>query len=303
MVLLAHTGNATHDFSSFYAAGGWRGNQAAAPTESDPMSGQGSKVSANSISCAVLGAAVRIVALRQRRNVVSIADAPCGDFTWMPHCLDRIASEQPTLRLRYQGIDVVPDLIRQLNAGEGRFLVGGRRRALVHADRITLEPFVYADLLEPPPAALVGRHDIVLSHHVLMHTRLEGIEKHIAFWEALRARWLVVDSWPTSDSVNRELPRRPPAYRTVDVHAPPLLFTPAACAEPDDSDICWHRGRQICEPGSDIWRAFIELHRLPLRRGAQPAAPQFQNGTHWSSHAAKDVRRCGKLLRDENTRS
>tara|TARA_B110001452_G_scaffold39810_1_gene30544 strand:- start:36 stop:500 length:465 start_codon:yes stop_codon:yes gene_type:complete len=120
-----------------------------------------------------------------------------------------------------RGLDVVPELIRQLNAGEGSFLVGGRRRPLRHADRVEIEPFRHADLTQPPPPELSAEsgghgYDIALSHHVLMHTRLAGIERHIAFWEALRVRWVVVDSWP-SDAPNAELPRRPPAYRTVDV--------------------------------------------------------------------------------------
>lgn len=297
MVLLTHTGNATDDFSTFYAAGGWRGNQrSASVVASSPMSGQGSKLEANGVSCGVLSAAVRLVQLRRHTNEVRIIDTPCGDFTWMPHCLDRIAAEQPSVRLRYRGVDVVPQLIRQLNAGEGAFLVGGKRTALVHADRIEIEPFMYADLARPPPQELVGHYDVALSHHVLMHTKLAGIDAHIAFWQAV-ARWVVIDSWPL-DTPNRELPKRPPAYRTVDLHAPPFAAAPAACAEPDAGEICKAQ-RHRCQPHRDIWPGFIELHRLPLRRRASMQGPQYHNQTHWSPHASRDVRRCTELLRIE----
>ena len=126
MVLLGSTGNATRDFSKFYASGGWRGDQKArdgslAPVASTrPMSGQGSKLDSNGVSCGVLSTAVRIVASRraakksggseEEANVVRIVDTPCGDFTWMPWCLDRIAQEQPNVRLKCTPLPAPVDL-------------------------------------------------------------------------------------------------------------------------------------------------------------------------------------------------
>ena len=79
------------------------------------------------------------------------------------------------------------------------------------------------------------------------------------------------------------------------MHAPPILAAPATCSEPEDSDIC-RQSRHKCKPRQDVWPAFVELHRLPLRRRSAADGPRYQNGTHWSPHAAGEVRRCAALL-------
>ena len=124
-------------FANVYAHHKWQKNYAAGT----PASGGGSTPLATSTTCAVLAHAVQLVRQRKaaaRRSpdddgAVRVLDTPCGDFTWMPHCLLHVANTArvdlsgghagaPPHELVYQGVDVAPQLVAQLNEGAGDLL-------------------------------------------------------------------------------------------------------------------------------------------------------------------------------------
>ena len=48
---------------------------------------------------------------------VRILDAPCGDFTWMPRCLNLLAQGFPTRSFEYQGVDISAVVIERRKSG------------------------------------------------------------------------------------------------------------------------------------------------------------------------------------------
>jgi len=117
-------------FRNIYAKGLWRsGQQRSLPGY--PASGGGSTELATRTTCRVLMDAVRMVSETpaRRGRPIRILDAPCGDYTWMPACLQSIRTTLG-MHLRYTGADIVSQVIEQLNIGHGSLLVNGTRASV-----------------------------------------------------------------------------------------------------------------------------------------------------------------------------
>ena len=98
-------------FDRIYQTGAW----SRAHGHVAPRSGDGSTIVATNVTCLVLQHAVELVSIHRRR--VRILDTPCGDWTWMPACLTRIANALPEhITLDYQGVDVVQVHGQRLNS-------------------------------------------------------------------------------------------------------------------------------------------------------------------------------------------
>ena len=135
------------------------------------------EVPAFSYRCRVLLDAVRMVSetpARRERRPVRILDAPCGDFTWMPGCLERIRAALG-VKLYYTGADIVPELVAQLNAGRGHLLVDGTRASVgegIRAEWIVLDQSDTAAMLNLKRAAIP--YDIIISKHMFIHLQSEA---------------------------------------------------------------------------------------------------------------------------------
>jgi len=250
------TSSAQTKFTEIYRSHMWRIHSG------QPLSGGGSTHSATNVTCAVLLHAVRAVAAqRPTCGCVRVLDAPCGDFTWMPSCLHRMAqmllasppAGTPPTTIVYRGVDVVSTLVDQLNARSGNMLTLTRADFAMPA-AVTLLPFLRLDVSNASAMRpLVGEVDVIVSKHMLIHTPNAHIERTLQTWNSLGASHLVRDNtWPHRF---RNLDIQMGGGRDVDLHSKPFFIGPPQCAS-FDSGLCAAEGK--CNDS-------IELYRMPLR--------------------------------------
>ena len=106
----------------------------------------------------------RITAADPPPEIVSLLDAPMGDWFWMPGCLEQVMkSLPPATLLRYHGVDVAPTAVR---IAESR-----RDEVLERLDGLTAV-FSMVDLSRPSTLARSVRGeriDVVLCHDLFNH--------------------------------------------------------------------------------------------------------------------------------------
>ena len=220
-----------------------------------PRSGGGSTLQATNTTCAVLLTAVRLVA--QRQSTVRILDTPCGDGTWMPNCLTQIASSDvSSIQIEYQGVDVVPSLVAQLNARRGHLLTSPG--FAVPSMRVRVLPFACADIANWTEmrrfSSSFWQPDIILSKHFLMHIPNAHVLRALSVWDRLGAKLLVKDNTPTSRGKVRDTVMA--GDHAVDIHAGPFNIGAPLCQS-------WDAGLCAAERKCDDR---IEIIPLPLRR-------------------------------------
>lgn len=232
-------------FGDIYAKGLWRG--------SGPASGAGSSPFAARTTCLVLLEAIRRAAAeRPEGSPVRILDAPCGDFTWMPGCLARARATFPRVPLRYTGADVVAELVRQLNAGHGHYLVNSRRAPTPAG--VDVEPFLHLDAANVGAmAALRGRFDVLLSKHMLVHLPSEQVVRVLDGWSAVGARFVVTDDYPSRPNWSWLDPEMGFPYRMQNLREPPFSMRDPLCSQPDASFCHVHRMR--CESNINLFES------------------------------------------------
>ena len=265
-------------FNQIYSHHGWaiRGKAVSA---SNPLSGDGSTIAANNVTCAMLLKAVQLVAA-DGVTTIRILDAPVGDWTWMPSCLLRMVASLPeTHSLIYQGLDIVDKLVHQLNQRNGSFLAGGR--APHDSDlpyRIQILPFALADATNATTLAQHPAH-VIVCHNLLIHTPNKFVLRAFDAWNAVpHGRYVVTDQYPRGSvsmdgkgddpsdpaglSSNHDL-KSFGKYREINLHAPPFSLVPAVCTELD-TGMCAQLRANSREQTS--CRAEIELLALPVQR-------------------------------------
>lgn len=200
-------------FDNIYKHARWRVNASREPNASElhPSSGAGSMPMAARSACVVLAEAVRRIAT----SPVRILDAPCGDSTWMPACLTRIASEQ-NVKLVYQGGDIVAELVHQLNAGHGRFLPGGVRPTA--GPGVTVNTFVVLDATNVTAMAMLrGSFDVIVTRHVTIHLKSEAVLRIIDGWNAVAPRYVLTDDYSMDHNGNWLDAGHPFPYRELNL--------------------------------------------------------------------------------------
>jgi hypothetical protein len=137
----------------------------------------------------------RLPALFRELGVVTLLDAPCGDFNWLS------TTELPPA---YVGCDVVPELIDDLRRGHP-----GRRFERLDITR------------DPLPAA-----DLILCRDCLVHLPLAAIAAALANFRASGARYLLATTFPRW-SANADI-GGPGDWRPLNLELPPFDLGPAA---------------------------------------------------------------------------
>jgi hypothetical protein len=170
--------------------------------------------------------------LIRRHGITSIVDAPCGDMTWMPQVLDRLARDGAPMR--YVGLDIVDALIV-------------RNRAVFSDREWTFE---VADLVvNPLPAA-----DLVLVRDCFVHLPNADVTAALANVIRSGSTWLLttgyVDHPVNTDAVAGQ-------WRTLDLRRPPFSL-------PDPVE--------IVDDASPLESADLQDKRMMLWRIADIAA-------------------------------
>jgi hypothetical protein len=167
-------------------------------------------------------------ALFAELGVLSILDAPCGDFAWLGQIL--------TEKIAYCGIDIVEPLITEVTARHG-----GPNRAFVHGDLTTM----------PLPRA-----DLVLCRDCFIHLPLPSIHAALTNFARSGSTWLLTThfQWRVQDC-NGVIESVSVPGRRINLELAPFGFPPPrrAIAEGADPDVV--RDKTLA-----LWR----LDELPL---------------------------------------
>ena len=247
-------------FENIYASGYWRDHRAAG-TADVPSSGAGSTVRASHSTCVTLLEAVRRTSEANSHRHVRILDAPCGDFTWMPSCLTRIAAELH-VAIHYQGGDIVRELVQQLNEGRGRFLPNGVRTAI--GSGVTLREFVHLDATDVEAMRrLRGRFDILISRHVTIHLQSNAVLRLIDGWNALDPRYILTDDYAVGRNINWIDANASAPHREINLREPPFSLPDPECSQPDAS---------LCD-STPKCLSNVNLFVPPLQHGAIEPTP------------------------------
>jgi len=255
-------GKAADAFGEHYRKGGWTSTRT--PTVS--RSGAGSTRVATTTTCAVLEKAVLKLRSAQRGwPSIRILDAPCGDWTWMPSCLNQIITAT-SVQITYQGIDAVATLVQQLNSQKGDYLHGNAITTKLNAN-ITVLPFRQVDLTNHHEMMAFRDFDIIISKHMLIHTPNNMIMHVLHNWNATKAAYLVTDNWPYTETNNNiEFVQ----YREMDLHKAPFKLSPPQCRSVDEG-MC-HEQPKYAKPPHGC-RGEINVYELPIHVHSQYRPP------------------------------
>lgn len=132
-----------------------------AGTDDSPVSGPGSTLAWSENARAALGDVIHDFA------ITSLLDAPCGDRTWI--------KAVDLARIRYTGVDIVPELI-------------ARHREHCADEQVRFEVM---DVVEAVPAA----HDLILCRHLLNHLCAGDVLRALANFSASGSRWLLTTTF------------------------------------------------------------------------------------------------------------
>ena len=189
----------------------YRDQQWAGWTGRHPVSGKGSSLDATAGLRGGLFQAM--TATFTDPTLLRIVDAPCGDMTWMPDLLARLATHYQ--RVEYIGIDIVPELV-------------AANRALVPpAGNVTMR-FECLDITRDklPPG------DVVICRDLLNHLRNIDVARLQQTLQQSSCRYAILSS--NTGHTNQELVLNSPgASRAVDLQAAPFLLPPPVIAGKD----------------------------------------------------------------------
>ena len=264
-------------FAKIYSSDHWANGTVA----KYPSSGAGSTLRATTTTCDVLQRAVlRVVDEMGEQNkrrgaashikpAVRILDTPCGDYTWMPACLWRIAQSTKT-PLDYQGVDVVASLIQAHN--EKR--MGGHLDGQPYFEPLlTILPFRVGDVSDAAQMAHYhNAFDIIVSKHMLIHTPNAFVSRVLANWNASGASMLLTDNWPHRVAKGEVVDENRPnddisafgKYREVNLHLAPFSLGAPLCSTVDKAmcdEAPWYKKgsrRAGCRPE-------IGIYQLPFK--------------------------------------
>lgn len=172
--------------------------------EEQSVSGRGSNLEATA------GIRDALPELFARRGIASVLDAACGDFAWMRQVVKYLPE--------YQGIDIVPDLIRRNQLAYGS-----------HSVRFSCLD-VTVDTLP--------RCDLVLCRDCFIHLPTRAIRRATRNFIASGATWLAVGNQP--GAVYHDIPMG--SFRHVDLTAPPFSW-------PEPIERLADTGHELC-----LWR-------------------------------------------------
>ncbi len=187
-------------FTDVYRTGEWSNNR------EYPLSGRGSTLEHT--------AQVRknlthvITTLFDKRKVLRIADAPCGDMTWMPMWLAEILAAG--WKVHYQGIDVVKPISEE-------------NRAKIRIEHPNLESltFEHADITQQP----VAKADLIICKELVNHLAFADIFDLLRNFAASESRYILITSNKGWDNEELNL-TSPGASRHIDLLRPPFNLPP-----------------------------------------------------------------------------
>ena len=164
-------------FEEIHRRNAWR--------DQESVSGTGSGLARASLFRADLEALVRALGVR------TLVDCPCGDFNWLGHFDLGID--------RYVGVDIVPDLIREVRRRHG---APGRR-------------FLVADMVRDR----LPRADLILCRDGLVHLSDADVSAALANFKRSGATWLLTNTF-AGRAANP--PITTGEWRPLDLAAPPF---------------------------------------------------------------------------------
>lgn len=177
---------------------------------------------------------------------MGLLDAPCGDWFWMPHCLETIAAHllsasrrrpdrQHLTRICYRGFDVAAAAV---DAAAAQVAVISRLKRL----GVLVRPFVQLDISAPGELARATngeQYDIVLINDAMMHMTLADVGSTLQGVNALardaKTRYLVANDHPyerRGSNPNRDIVRG--HWRPLSLTRPPFFLTPIASVKSDE---------------------------------------------------------------------
>ncbi len=158
---------------------------------SGSFSGSGSSLEQTAIIRSELPKLVR------KLNVLSILDAPCGDFFWMKSC--------DLSGIHYVGVDIIKDVI-------------DRNRA---AYATKTKRFDVRDIItDPLPAS-----DLILCRDCLVHLSFAQAFEVLRNFKASASRYLLTTTF-TGRTRNSDLTLKTQFWRPLNLQAPPFDFPP-----------------------------------------------------------------------------
>lgn len=167
----------------------------------NPLSGAGSTIKATVDLCNVLHvAALLLEKERGSLHVLSIVDAPCGDFAWMRACVRGLSEAFPNTEVRYRGLDI-SGVVIGINNQEffgSKEVPEDTSFVFPQHPRVTVRPFRVVDLSHEP--GLLRQFvadidaDIILCNDAWQHNTMVNAVKLARILGTSGARLLVSDS-------------------------------------------------------------------------------------------------------------
>lgn len=179
-------------FSEIYQTNAWQ--------DPESVSGRGSTIARTKIIMS------QLPLLLQELHAETLLDAACGDFNWM--------RDIDLGRVRYSGVDVVPDLIR-------------RNRCLYQAQH---RKFKVGDITKDP----LPRADVILCRDCLIHLSFARIDETIANFKKTRAKNLLCTTHAT---VRENVDCPDGGWRSVNLQLPPFNFPPPLKLIVEDAEL------------------------------------------------------------------
>jgi hypothetical protein len=187
-------------FTDVYRTGEWSNNR------EFPLSGRGSSVEHTAQVRKNLS--LIITSLFDKKKVLRIIDAPCGDMTWMPIWLTEILAEG--WKVHYQGIDVVKPVIEE-----------NRAKIRIEHPNLKSLTFEHADITQQP----IAKADLIICKELVNHLAFADIFALLRKFAASQSRYILITSNKGWDNEELNL-ITPGASRHIDLLRPPFNLPP-----------------------------------------------------------------------------
>ena len=210
----------------------------------------------------------------------------------MPSCLTRIAAELD-VRVRYQGADIVAELVAQLNAGRGSYLANGTRPAV--GSGVEVADFLYMDATDPVAIAkLRGRFDIMVTRHVTIHLQSEAVMRLVENWNTLGLQYVLTDDYASERNINWLDAHADFPHRELNLREPPFLLPDPECSQPDAS-LCEAVAK--CKSNLNLFvppltHGELDAHPSNTRKGVYTHARAYNDSTAASLRHGRKLRFC-----------
>jgi hypothetical protein len=188
-------------FTSIYKTNFWQSKES--------VSGPGSEYK---VTCRMRN---ELSALIKRFGIISIVDAPCGDFNWMRHV--------DMATCKYTGFDIVQELIERNNS-----LFGNDVREFKHLNLID---------------GIIDKSDLIICRDMLAHLTDEQIYKVLRNFKASGSKYiLMTTNYASQENTTIE---KAGDWRKLNLELAPFNFPRPLAIIAEDVPFDWERGKHL----------------------------------------------------------